>query len=83
LTTKVAGERSLPISPLPTTSTSLKPYGWYKDFVLAGGGEHGLPPEYITECIRSVETIEDPDKTRDKKQRATLGSLGQVEPRSI
>ena len=26
---------------------SLKPYSWYKDFVLAGGREHGLPPEYI------------------------------------
>jgi hypothetical protein len=51
---------------------SLKPYGWYKDFVLAGGGEHGLPPNYIAEYIQSVETIEDPNKTRDKKQRATL-----------
>jgi AIG2-like family len=55
---------------------SLKPYGWYKDFVLAGGREHGLPPEYIAEYIQSVEAIEDPNKTRDKKQRATLGSPG-------
>ena len=53
---------------------SLKPYSWYKDFVLAGGREHGLPPEYIAECIQSVEAIEDPDRARDKKQRATLGS---------
>ncbi|WP_204328730.1 gamma-glutamylcyclotransferase [Rhizobium leguminosarum] len=56
---------------------SLKPYGWYKDFVLAGGREHRLPSEYITEYIQSVEAIEDPDKIRDNKQRATLGSLGQ------
>jgi hypothetical protein len=56
---------------------SLKPYGWYKDFVLAGGREHGLPSEYIAEYIRSVEAVEDPNKTRDKKQRATLGSPGQ------
>jgi hypothetical protein len=55
---------------------SLKPYGWYKDFVLAGGREHGLPPEYIAEYIESVEAIEDPNKTRDKKHRATLGSPG-------
>ena len=55
---------------------SLKPYSWYKDFVLAGGREHGLPPEYVAEYIQSVEAIEDPDKTRDKKQRATLGSPG-------
>ncbi|MBB4587921.1 gamma-glutamylcyclotransferase (GGCT)/AIG2-like uncharacterized protein YtfP [Rhizobium leguminosarum] len=56
---------------------SLKPYGWYKDFVLAGGREHRLPSEYITEYIQPVEAIEDPDKIRDNKQRATLGSLGQ------
>ena len=55
---------------------SLRPYGWYKDFVLAGAREHGLPPEYIAEYIQSVEAIEDPNKTRDKKQRATLGSSG-------
>ena len=55
---------------------SLKPCGWYKDLVLAGGTEHGLPPEYIAEYIQSVEAIEDPNKTRDKKQRATLGSAG-------
>ena len=55
---------------------SIKPYSWYKDFVLAGGREHGLPPEYIAEYIQSVEAIEDANKTRDKKQRATLGSPG-------
>ncbi len=51
---------------------SLKPYGWYKDFVLAGATEHELPPEYVAEYIQSVETIDDPDKARDEKQRATL-----------
>ena len=55
---------------------SLKPYGWYKDFVLAGGREHGLPPEYIADYIQSVKAIEDPNKTRDKKQRSTLGGPG-------
>jgi hypothetical protein len=55
---------------------SLKPYSWYKDFVLAGGREHGLPAEYIAEYIQSVEAIEDANKTRDKKQRATLGGPG-------
>jgi hypothetical protein len=32
----------------------------------------GYPVPYL--YIQSVEAIEDPDKTRDKKQRATLGS---------
>jgi len=51
---------------------SLKPYSWYKEFVLAGGAEHGLPTEYIADCIQSVEAIEDPDRSRDLKQRTTL-----------
>ena len=55
---------------------SLKPYSWYKNFVLAGGREHGLPSEYIAEHIQSVEAIEDLNKTRDRKQRAALGSPG-------
>lgn len=46
---------------------SLKPYDWYKDLVLAGCREHGLPPEYITKYIQSVETIEDPHKRGDNK----------------
>ncbi|MGO7542389.1 gamma-glutamylcyclotransferase family protein [Rhizobium ruizarguesonis] len=54
----------------------LKPYGWYKDFVLAGGREHDLPPEYIAEYIESVEADVDTDKTRDEKQGATLLSSG-------
>ncbi len=53
---------------------SLKPYSWYKDFVLAGGREHGLPPEYIADYIQSVETIEDPNRARAQTQRGTLGS---------
>lgn len=53
---------------------SLKPYSWYKDFVLAGAREHGLPPAYIEEYIASVEAIDDPNTTRDKEQRATLES---------
>ena len=55
---------------------SLKPYSWHRDFVLAGGWEHGLPPEYIAKFVQSVEAIKDPDKKRDKKQRATHGRPG-------
>ncbi len=51
----------------------LKPYSWYKDFVLAGAAEHGLPPEYIAQWIQSAAAIEDPNSDRERKQRATLG----------
>jgi cation transport regulator ChaC len=53
---------------------SLKPYGWYKEFVLAGGREHGLPPEYLAEYIESVEAVEDPNKAQDERQRTVLES---------
>jgi cation transport regulator ChaC len=52
---------------------SLKPYSWYKDFVLAGAAQHGLPSQYIAEYIQSVDANEDFNTTRDKKQRTTLG----------
>ncbi|MGH6964303.1 MAG: gamma-glutamylcyclotransferase family protein [Phenylobacterium sp.] len=51
---------------------SLKPYGWYKDLVLAGATEHGLPKDYIADCISSVVAMADPNNTRDRDQRATL-----------
>lgn len=52
---------------------SLRPYGWYKEFVLAGAREHGLPQDYVAAQILSVEAVEDPDKVREMKQQATLG----------
>ena len=52
----------------------LKPYSWYKDFVLAGAKEHGLPTEYVDKYIQSVEAVDDPNKARDKKQRDMLAT---------
>jgi AIG2-like family len=56
----------------------LKPYDWYKDFVLAGAEEHGLPAEYVADYIRSVEVKKDSNKNREMKERATLGSPARV-----
>lgn len=56
----------------------LKPYGWYKEFVLAGAREHGLPSDYIAERIESVEAMDDPDEGRDKKQSATLTASSEI-----
>jgi hypothetical protein len=50
----------------------LKPYSWYKEFVLAGADEHQLPPEYVDSHIRAVPTIADPDRTRERKRRAEV-----------
>jgi len=43
---------------------SLRPYTWYKDLVMAGAEEHGLPSDYI-DRIRQVPAIDDPDRERD------------------
>lgn len=50
---------------------SLKPYGWYKEFVLAGCVEHALPDDYVA-YIRSVEIAEDSNSARDARERAKL-----------
>jgi len=51
---------------------NLKPYSWYKAHVRAGAEEHGLPAAYVAQYIESVETIEDPDRARDQKERARV-----------
>lgn len=50
----------------------LKPYDWYKDFVLAGAREHELPNEYVETFIGSVASHDDPDTKRAERERAVL-----------
>jgi hypothetical protein len=57
---------------------SLKPYSWYKDHVLAGAEEHGLPPDYVAEHIEAIEAVEDPDSARDKEERTSLAEAALV-----
>lgn len=45
----------------------LKPWHWYKEHVLKGAVENGLPVEYIQE-IEAVESIADPDVERHKRE---------------
>ena len=48
---------------------ALKPLGWYKEHVLRGAEEHGLPETYIR-TIESIEHYEDADKARHTKELA-------------
>jgi hypothetical protein len=50
---------------------SLRPYTWYKEFVVNGAREHGLPSDYIAQ-LAAVEAVADPDLSRDTKERALL-----------
>jgi len=47
----------------------LAPYTWYKDLVLNGATEHGLPADYIAASIEAVIATKDRDASRDKRNR--------------
>lgn len=59
---------------------ALRPYNWYKAFVVAGAVEHGLPMAYV-EWLRTVESLPDPNVTRRSREEAILfGGDVQAQP---
>lgn len=52
----------------------LLPFDWYRDFVVAGATEHGLPADWIA-ALAAVSTSADPDSQRAADNRAILGSF--------
>ena len=53
------------------TESSLKPYTWYKAFVVAGAKEHNLPSEYIRQ-LEAVEATQDSDIKRHESNTQLL-----------
>ena len=53
----------------------LRPYQWYKDFVVLGAQEHGLPGTYVEKFISSTVALGDPDPARAKLRSSELISL--------
>lgn len=53
-------------------NSTLKPYLWYKQHVLVGARENGLPSEYIAQ-IEEVEAVDDPDISRNERELAIYG----------
>ena len=49
-------------------NTSLKPYHWYKDLVLAGACDHSLPTNYV-EVIERVDSFKDSNSARCVRER--------------
>ena len=45
----------------------LKPYEWYKEHVIRGAREHGLPADYIN-IILDIEAMPDPDRARHERE---------------
>lgn len=47
--------------------SSIQPYLWYKEHVIRGAKEHGLPKDYI-DMIRRVDAIPDPNIRRQREE---------------
>ena len=62
------------IADMEAIDDDLKPYFWYKDFVLTGAEEHRLPSAYIEDQIRHVAAHVDPDRNRETAELAKIRS---------
>ncbi|HUK31292.1 MAG TPA: gamma-glutamylcyclotransferase [Candidatus Acidoferrum sp.] len=51
------------------TDDGLRPYTWYKRFLVEGAREHALPPEYIA-SLENIDAAQDTDAARDRRKRA-------------
>ena len=51
--------------------SSLLPFTWYRDQVVAGAKEHGLPTDYVAALAGVLATV-DPDADRDAAERSFI-----------
>jgi gamma-glutamylcyclotransferase len=51
----------------PSNDAALRPYSWYKRFLVEGAREHALPTEYTEELERIEATL---DQTSDATVRS-------------
>lgn len=54
-----------------SVALNIRPYDWYRDLVIAGAREHGLPPEYIR-LLEAVPVILDLNESRAARERVAL-----------
>jgi gamma-glutamylcyclotransferase len=59
---------------------SLRPYEWYKQFVVEGAKYHSMPDEYIS-WLEAVAAIPDPDAKRNSKNMARLSAIKEFNKR--
>jgi hypothetical protein len=69
LTDNTATDAWVYVAKKPNNDPELRPYSWYKRFLVEGAREHSLPAEYIVDLER-IEATQDPDQQRDREKRA-------------
>jgi cation transport regulator ChaC len=53
----------------PSNDASLRPYSWYKRFIVEGARSHGLPADYIAK-LEAIDAVDDPDRAWDQNRRS-------------
>jgi len=53
----------------PSNDTTLRPYTWYKRFLVEGAQEHFLPLDYVA-MLEGIEAVTDSDEARNREKRA-------------
>jgi gamma-glutamylcyclotransferase len=50
---------------------ALRPYSWYKRFLVEGAGHHSLPADYVAKLER-IDAFQDKNVKRDREMRAIV-----------
>ena len=53
----------------PSNDAGLRPYTWYKRFLVEGAREHSLPAEYIV-TLENIDATQDANGERERRKRA-------------
>jgi gamma-glutamylcyclotransferase len=65
-----------------STKSDLRPYTWYKRFLVEGGREHALPSKYVN-VLEHIESIQDPDAEREATKRGLDCRKGEYSSRNV
>ncbi len=57
------------VASTPSNDPALRPYTWYKRFLVEGAREHSLPADYIAE-LENIADVQDANAQRDRRKRA-------------
>lgn len=59
------------VATTPSSDPNLRPYTWYKQFLVDGAKEHGIPPPYVA-ALETIVADEDRDQARDQERRELM-----------